>query len=106
MMNDNKSKVYSVEIDKCNELLPIDTIVNVGVVGQSVMIYGRMQRQADQEGVWDYFAFPYPQGYLSDEMNIFFNNGNITYVIFKGFESEGEVCLRENMLNKNGESKK
>lgn len=71
MMNDNKSKVYSVEIDKCNELLPIDTIVNVGVVGQSVMIYGRMQRQADQEGVWDYLAFPYPQGYLSDEMNIF-----------------------------------
>lgn len=105
-MNDNKSKVYSVQIDKGNELLPIGTVVNVGVVGQSVMIYGRMQQQAGQEGVWDYVACPYPQGHLSDETNIFFNHDNITDVIFKGFESEGEVFLRENILNKNGESKK
>jgi len=39
-------------------------------------------------------ACPYPQGHLSDEMNILFNHENITEVIFKGFESEGELVLR------------
>lgn len=102
----SKNIIYSVQIDKGDELLPIGTVVNLGVVAQSVMIYGRKQQQAGAAGVWDYVACPYPQGHLSDESNVFFNHENITKVIFKGFESEGELILRDKIFNATGETKK
>jgi len=90
--------INSIVIDKGTDLLPIGTVVFVESIAQSVMIYGRMQQQADQgEKVWDYVACPYPQGHISDETNVFFNHEQIKQVIYKGFESEGEKLMKEKL---------
>lgn len=96
----DKNDIFTLNINKGKDLLPIGTVVMVGFVDQAVMIYGRKQQQADKDKIWDYVACPYPQGHLSDETNIFFNNEQIKQIIFKGFESEGEITLRQEILDK------
>lgn len=98
----DKNNIYSLDIKKGNELLPIGSVVNIGMVEQAVMIYGRMQEQ-DEKKMWDYVACPYPQGHLSDDTNVFFNHERITDIIFKGFESEGELILRKKILGLTGD---
>src|SRR5699024_237850 len=96
----DKNDIFTLNINKGKDLLPIGTVVMVGFVDQAVMIYGRKQQQADKDKIWDYVACSYPQGHLSDETNIFFNNEQIKQIIFKGFESEGEITLRQEILDK------
>jgi hypothetical protein len=92
--------INSIVIDKGTDLLPIGTVVLLESILQPVMIYGRLQQQADQdEKVWEYVACPYPQGHISDETNVFFNHVQIKQVIFKGFESEGEKIMKEKLLS-------
>ncbi|GAB6259507.1 MULTISPECIES: DUF4176 domain-containing protein [Peribacillus] len=90
-------EVNSLIIDKGNELLPIGTIVLLDIFSQPLMVYGRMQQQAEKDSVWEYVACPYPQGHISDESNVFFNHEQIKQVIFKGFESEGEKLMKEKL---------
>lgn len=95
-----RNEINSINIDKGTELLPIGTVVLIEAIVQPIMIYGRMQQQADQEEkVWEYVACPYPQGHISDETNVFFNHEQIKQVIFKGFESEGEKLMKEKLLS-------
>src|SRR5699024_8425346 len=95
----DKNDIFTLNINKGKDLLPIGTVVMVGFVDQAVMIYGRKQ-QADKDKIWDYVACTYTQVHLSDETNIFFNNEQIKQIIFKGFESEGEITLRQEILDK------
>ncbi|WP_148357101.1 DUF4176 domain-containing protein [Peribacillus simplex] len=90
-------EVNSLIIDKGNELLPIGTIVLLDIFPQPLMVYGRMQQQAEKDSIWEYVACPYPQGHISDESNVFFNHEQIKQVIFKGFESEGEKLMKEKL---------
>lgn len=96
-MTDQK-EIYSYKIKKGNEMLPIGSVVTIGMVKQAIMIYGRNQQQGDKDDMWDYVACPYPQGHLSDESNVFFNHSQIEDVIFKGYEAEGELILRHKIL--------
>jgi len=100
----DKDQIYSLNINKGDELLPVGSVVTIDLVQQAVMIYGRKQEQ-NSKVLWDYVACPYPQGHLSENTNVFFNHEHITNVIFKGFESEGELALRK-MLNETGEKTK
>ena len=95
-----KKDILALNINKDKEFVPIGTIVTVDFVEQAVMIYGRKQQQEDKNEIWDYVACPYPQGHLSDETNVFFNHDQIQQIIFKGFESEGEVTLRQEIFEK------
>jgi hypothetical protein len=97
--------IFSLDIKKGNELLPIGTVVTLGFIEQAVMIYGRKQQQVGQQKLWDYVACPYPQGHLSNETNVFFNHDQIKNIIFKGFESEGELILRHKILKEGSEDK-
>lgn len=87
-----------LKIDAGNQLLPIGTVVVLDFVGQAVMIYGRKQKQAGEDKIWDYVACPYPQGHIADDTNVFFQHDQIGQVVFKGFETEGEMKLK-NKLN-------
>lgn len=93
----DSNRIHSLNITIGSDLLPIGTVVTIGFIDQAVMIYGRKQQQADKQKIWDYVACPYPQGHISDETNVFFNHEQIKQVIFKGFESEGELALRHNI---------
>ncbi|QQK77574.1 DUF4176 domain-containing protein [Salicibibacter cibarius] len=86
--------INSLQLPKSKTLLPIGTVVEVNFVKQAIMIYGRKQRNIDQDNKWDYVACPYPQGHISNDTNVFFNHDQITRVIFKGLETEGELELR------------
>ncbi|WP_085993234.1 DUF4176 domain-containing protein [Oceanobacillus senegalensis] len=87
----------SLKIDKGTALLPIGSVVTLDIVGQAVMIYGRKQKQANNESIWDYVACPYPQGHISDDTNVFFNHDQIKDVVFKGLETEGEIKVRKEL---------
>lgn len=79
-----------------SELLPIGSVVLVEEINQLLMIYGRKQQQADNK-LWDYVSCPYPHGNLSKEYNVFFNHNQIAHLLFKGFETEGELELRSKL---------
>ncbi|WP_099586255.1 DUF4176 domain-containing protein, partial [Pseudomonas sp. 2822-17] len=85
------NEINAINISKTDELLPIGTVVLVDFVEQAIMIYGRKQKQADSEKLWDYVACPYPQGHISEETNVFLNHESIKNVVFKGLETEGEI---------------
>lgn len=105
MILTEKGDIFTIDINKGNDLLPIGTVVTLRFVEQAIMIYGRKQQQEDKDKIWDYVACPYPQGHISDESNIFFNHKQIREIIFKGFESEGEMILRQEILEKDGNQK-
>lgn len=86
-----------------SDLLSVETVVNIDFIKQAVMIVERKQQQADKQKIWDYVACPYPQGHLSDETNVFFNHEHINDVMFKGFESEGELALRHKLFGRSSE---
>ncbi|WP_071461495.1 DUF4176 domain-containing protein [Bacillus massilinigeriensis] len=86
--------INSLKIDKGSNWLPIGTVLLLEQLEQPLMIYGRFQQQVGKGKTWDYVACPYPQGHISDETNVFFNHTEIKRIIFKGFESEGEIKMR------------
>lgn len=80
-------------------LLPIGTIVKLNKIKKTVMIYGRHQIQTSSNKIYDYIAVPYPEGNLTNDFNVFFNREQIEDIIFKGYESETELALREKIDN-------
>ncbi|MBM7605177.1 hypothetical protein JOC75_003200 [Metabacillus crassostreae] len=92
-----KSEINSLELEIGTDLLPIGTVVSVEVVKQAVMIYGRKQQQEDNDIIWDYVGCPYPQGHLSHETNVFFNQNQIIKVEYRGLETKGELFLRDKL---------
>ncbi|MFJ8071276.1 DUF4176 domain-containing protein [Peribacillus sp. NPDC096447] len=96
----------STKINNGNEMLPIGTVVLVELVHQAVMIYGRKQQQEGQNKIWDYVGCPYPQGHLSEDTNVFFNHSQIKEVVYKGLETEGELALREKLIDMFSENTK
>lgn len=93
-----KEQFQSRSIDKGNNLLPIGTVLKIDGVEPFIMIYGRKQNQVDGDGkMWDYVGCPYPQGHISTNTNLFFQHDDIAEVVFKGFETEGELAFRKEL---------
>ena len=93
-----KALYQSQSIDKGTQLLPIGTVLRIDAVEPLIMIYGRKQNQVDGDGaLWDYVGCPYPQGHISTKTNIFFQHDDIEKVVFKGFETEGELAFRKEL---------
>ncbi|MGM8366788.1 DUF4176 domain-containing protein [Virgibacillus sp. W0181] len=90
-------QINDLHIEIGDVLLPIGTVVKLNFVEQAVMIYGRKQKQANKEEIWDYVGCPYPQGHISEDTNVFFHQDQIVDVIFKGFESKGEITMRNKL---------
>ena len=56
------------------------------------MIYGRLQYQLiNSNKLWDYVGCLYPEGYISDDYNIFFNQDEIQKIIYLGYEDTEEL---------------
>lgn len=90
-------QINSTKVAIGEELLPIGSVVYIKKINQALMVYGRKQLQENNDVVWDYVACPYPQGFLSKDTNVFFQHHQIAQVIYKGFESEGELIMREKL---------
>ncbi|MEI2342012.1 DUF4176 domain-containing protein [Priestia megaterium] len=90
----------SQDIHNTDSLLPVGSVVILKGLDQTIMIYGRMQRQLGKSILWDYVGCPYPQGFLSEDYNIFFNHNQVYQTLFKGYETETELELREKLVEK------
>ncbi|MEC2159604.1 DUF4176 domain-containing protein [Virgibacillus halodenitrificans] len=86
------------------ELLPNGSIVLLEGGNKRLMIYGRKQLLLEEENpgeetaegtMYDYIGVFYPEGYISPEYTYVFNHSDIIEVIFKGFEDEEEVELKQ-----------
>lgn len=90
-------QINSTKVALGEELLPIGSVVYIKMINQALMVYGRKQLQENNDIVWDYVACPYPQGFLTKDTNVFFQHNQITQVIYKGFESQGELIMRKKL---------
>jgi hypothetical protein len=77
-----------------NKLLPIGSVVLLINASKPVMIYGRHQIQTKTNNVYDYIGVPYPEGNLTEDLNVFFNHKFINEVIHVGHQSSAEEALR------------
>ena len=83
---------------------PIGTVVTLIDGEKPLMIYGRLQLQADSATMFDYVACLYPEGNINDDYNIFFNHEDIGEVLFEGYQTpedeEYQVLMRESLLDR------
>ncbi len=62
------------------KLLPIGTIIKLKGGSKKLMIYGRNIRHIESNENYDYLACLYPEGYIGDTYNVFFNACNISEI--------------------------
>ena len=78
--------------------LPIGSVVLLQRADFPLMVYGhkRIHEASGQE--FDYIGCPYPQGYIDDDLIIFFNRLDIQQTLFTGYESEADQLFQEEFL--------
>lgn len=78
-------------------LLPIGTVVKLTGNEKRVMIIGILQTQKedDKEILWDYSACLYPEGYLSQDKIILFNDGDIEKIYNLGYQDTEQFVFKE-----------
>lgn len=81
-------------------LLPIGSVVAVDGLESRLMICGRIQARAGESEIYDYSACLYPEGICGDGSVYFFNRGDVSEVVFRGFEDEEELSFRAEVLDK------
>lgn len=75
------------------EYLPIGSIVLLKGTEKPLMIYGRKQTHLKSGNKFDYIGCLYPEGYITDELTIFFNNDQIANIVHEGFADQNEVAF-------------
>lgn len=79
------------------DILPIGSVVKLDGINHLVMIYGRNVVQSTTGKQYDYVGCPYPQGFINNAYNIFFNKDAIETLVFKGYENQEERILRTSL---------
>lgn len=86
--------------------LPIGTIVKLKNVDKLTMIAGYFPRGEAQNGhVWDYAAFPYPEGMIDNEKIVQLDNEAIERVIVMGYQDELQMSFIRVVMDKAEEIK-
>lgn len=67
-------------------ILPIGTVVRLQGGTKKIMIYGINVKNLDDGKDYDYVACLYPEGYIADAYNIFFNSGKIDKIYYYGYK--------------------
>ena len=87
-------------------LLPIGSIVLLKNGEKKIMIYGRMQQDANTKKMYDYVACLYPEGNINAEYSYLFNHEDIKELIFRGYSDADEEEYQEFLgtLSETGEN--
>ena len=78
--------------------LPIGSVVKLKGAEKRVMIYGIMQVASSEEPkkIYDYVGVLYPEGNISSEEQLFFNDHDIDRIDFYGFSDyERQKFMKE-----------
>lgn len=88
------------------KFLPIGTVVKLKEVDKLAMIAGYFPRGTSRNGyVWDYSAFPYPEGMIDNDKVIQFDNEAIERIIVMGYQDEKQMQFIRVVMNKADEIK-
>jgi len=80
---------------KCEQMLPIGSVVRLNGGEKDIMIIGFFQQKANYPEVkYDYIAVGYPEGYLDMKLMFGFNHEDIEEVIFRGYEDENDLTKK------------
>ena len=71
-----------------SELLPIGSVVLLKGGGKRLMVFGVMQRNPEDNKLYDYIGCLYPEGFAGAEHNYLFNKEDIQQVEFAGLADE------------------
>lgn len=74
--------------------LPNGSVVQLKGGNKKIMIFGRMQTQADTGKVWDYIACLYPEGLDPNQLYLF-NHEQVDQVFFTGYQDMEELAFNQ-----------
>ena len=96
--------IGNVEDKKEKEFLPIGTVVLLKEATKKLMIVGFLTSRINEDKIYDYSGCLFPEGVLSSEESLLFNEEDIGEVISLGYKNEEtdefNLQLKE-ILNKN-----
>lgn len=73
---------------KDTQFLPLGSIVLLKDATKTIMITGYMQKTVGEDKLYDYAGCLYPEGFISADKNLLFNNDQIQEAIFTGYECD------------------
>ena len=72
-------------------LLPIGSVVKLNGYDKLLMIFGVLQKNANNPNVvYDYIGVPYPEGHYDPKLHVGFNKDDIEKAIFRGYEDNND----------------
>ncbi|MBR1470366.1 MAG: DUF4176 domain-containing protein [Lachnospiraceae bacterium] len=83
-------------------LLPIGSVIRIEGIEQDLVVCGRIVCAQDDERIYDYVGFPYPEGMGRGDDLLFFDREDIAQVLFIGFQDEVELIYRNEVLDQLG----
>lgn len=88
------------------KFLPIGTVVKLKEVDRLAIIAGYFPKGTARGGyVWDYSAFPFPEGMIDNDKVIQFDNEAIERVLVMGYQDEQQMKFIRVVMQKADEIK-
>jgi hypothetical protein len=78
-------------------LLPIGSIVMLKGAQVPLMVYGRIQRNLDDDSMWDYLGVIHPEGFIDAQRTYLFDDSQIETLLFIGFQSPKELLMNDHL---------
>ena len=83
-----------------SKLLPIGSIVLLKGGTKKLMIMGFYSSPSnDKDKVFDYCGCLYPEGLISSDKNLLFNQDQIDKIFYSGYKNEEEIEFKNNLNN-------
>ena len=77
------------------DIMSLGSVVMLKGGQKRVMVYGRVQREAGTDRIWDYVGCLFPEGHVSQELNFLFDHDQIDKISFIGFQDEEELAFAD-----------
>ena len=84
-----------------SSLLPIGSIVSLYKNNTKLMIVGYLQKTQEDNKVWDYSAIPYPNGFISPNRMVVFDNIQIERTYYVGYMNLENIEFLKELEQKN-----
>ncbi len=83
------------------DFLPIGSIILLKGGTKKIMITGFCSiAQNNKHKLYDYIGCYYPEGVINSDEVCMFNNDQISNILFKGFDNQEEVMLKDKLKDK------
>lgn len=93
------------KVSDMKKYLPIGTIVKLKNVDKLTMIAGYFPRSEANGKIWDYSAFPYPEGMIDNDKIVQFDGEAIEKIIVMGYQDEFQMQFIRAVMAKADEIK-